>query len=212
MEKPKIILVDDHDIFRQGIKALLTVEDIADVIGEASNGNEFLSLLDTLNPDLVLMDISMPEMNGIEATKKAIELKPELKILTLTLFGEEEYYHKMIEAGVKGFIQKKADIAELKQAIATVTEGGDYFSGEILRKIIFNKGKVKNTPLVNFTDREIEVIRLICLCLTNEEIAEKLFVSVDTIKFHRNNIFTKIGCKNIAGLVMYAVKNNIVEI
>jgi DNA-binding NarL/FixJ family response regulator len=212
MQKPKIILVDDHIIFREGIKALLTIEGIADVIGEASDGIAFLSLLDKLEPDLVLMDIAMPVMNGIEATKKAIERKPDLKILTLTLFGEEEYYNKMIKAGVKGFIQKKSDIAELKQAIATVTEGNDYFSSGILRKIIFNKGKGKTAPSVDLSDRETEIITLICQSLSTEEIAEKLFISTETVKKHRNNIFTKIGCKNVAGLIIFAIKNNIVEI
>jgi len=107
--KPKVILVDDHKIFRQGIKSLLTVEEIANVIGEASNGNEFLELLSSMNPDIVLMDISMPEMNGVEATKKAIELKPNLKILVLSSLGDEEYYHKMIEAGASGFLLKNSD-------------------------------------------------------------------------------------------------------
>jgi DNA-binding NarL/FixJ family response regulator len=212
MQKPKIILVDDHAIFRQGIKAMLTVEGIADVIGEAANGKEFLGLLETLNPDLVLMDIAMPVMNGIDATKKAIEIKPGLKILALTAFGEDEYYNKMIEAGVKGFIQKNSDITELEQAITTVTEGNNYLSNEILRKIIFNKEKGNTILPTDLTQRETEILRLVCQSLTNEEIAEKLFLSVYTVKGYRSTLLEKTGCKNVAGLVMYAIKNAIVEI
>jgi len=191
---------------------MLTVEGIAEVIGEAANGKEFLVLLNTLNPDLVLMDISMPGMSGIEATKKAVELMPDIKILALTSFSEEEYYNKMIEAGAKGFVQKNSDITELEQAIESVYEGGSYFSSEILRKIIFTKNKIKTTPLADFTERETEVIGWICQSLTNEEIADKMNLSVETIKGHRSNIFAKIGCKNVTGLVIYAIKNKIVEI
>jgi DNA-binding NarL/FixJ family response regulator len=103
-------------------------------------------------------------------------------------------------------------MVELKQAIATVAEGENYFSNEILRKIIFNKGSRKNIPSVNFTERETEIIMLICQCFNNDEIAEKLYLSAETVKKHRNNIFEKIGCKNVAGLVIFAIKNNIVDI
>ena len=132
-EKPTIIIVDDHLIFRQGLKSIITMENIANVIGEASNGLELLVLLTHLKPDLVLMDIDMPHMNGLEATEKALELIPDLKIIAFSMFSDEEYYYKMIDLGVKGFILKTSGINELENAIKNVMLGDSYFSNELLR-------------------------------------------------------------------------------
>src|ERR1035437_2601895 len=140
-EKPNLIIVDDHLIFRQGLKSLITLENIANIIGEASNGMELLELLTQLKPDVVLMDIDMPHMNGLEATEKAIELMPDLKIIAFSMFSDEEYYYKMIDRGVKGFILKTSGINELEAAIQNVMMGESYFSNELLRKIINNFGK-----------------------------------------------------------------------
>ena len=128
--KPDIILVDDHLTFRQGLKSFITVENFATVIGEASNGIEFIKLLSTLKPDLVLMDIDMPYMNGIEATQIALSVIPDLKIIAFTMFGDEEYYYKMIKLDVKGFILKSSGINELEKAIRTVMKGESYFSNK----------------------------------------------------------------------------------
>jgi len=215
MKRPNIILVDDHLILRQGIKSLITAENIAKVIGEASNGIELLELLKKHKPDIVIMDIDMPHMNGMEATQKALEMIPELKIIAFTMFGDEEYYYKMIDLGVKGFILKSSGIAELENAINGVMLGESYFSPEVLRKIISSLGRnkqVKNSLNVEFTSREIEVLQQICLGLNNDEIAEKLFISPKTIKSHRSNLLGKTGCKNTPTLILYAIKNNIVQI
>ena len=215
MKRPNIILVDDHLILRQGIKSLITAENIAKVIGEASNGIELLELLKKHKPDIVIMDIDMPHMNGMEATQKALEMIPELKIIAFTMFGDEEYYYKMIDLGVKGFILKSSGIAELENAINGVMLGESYFSPEVLRKIISSLGRnkqVKNSLNFEFTSREIEVLQQICLGLNNEEIAEKLFISPKTIKSHRSNLLGKTGCKNTPTLILYAIKNNIVQI
>jgi len=215
MKRPNIIIADDHLILRQGIKSLLTAENIAKVIGEASNGKELLELLKKHRPDIVIMDIDMPHMNGMEATQKALEMIPELKIIAFTMFGDEEYYYKMIDLGVKGFILKSSGIAELENAINEVMLGESYFSPEVLRKIISSMGRVKqvkNSLNVEFTSREIEVLQQICLGLNNEEIAEKLFISPKTIKSHRSNLLGKTGCKNTPTLMLYALKNNIVQI
>jgi len=214
-EKPEIIIVDDHQIFRQGLKSLVTIENIATVIGEASNGNEFIELLSHLKPDLVLMDIDMPYMNGMEATRKALELMPDLKIITFTMFGEEEYYYKMIDLGVKGFILKSSGINELEKAIHDVMLGESYFSNELLRKIINNFGH-KNSPKTaeyeHITDREMDVLKQICLGLTTNEIAHALCISSKTVKSHRSNLLEKTGSKNTPGLILFAIKNKIVEI
>jgi len=133
--KPDIIIVDDHLIFRRGLKSIITVENIATVIGEASNGTEFIDLLSYLNPDLVLMDIDMPVMNGIDATRQALKLRPELRIIAFTMFGDEAYYNMMIDLGVKGFILKSGGIDELEDAIAEVMKGDNYFSNALLNNI-----------------------------------------------------------------------------
>lgn len=215
MKKPDIIIVDDHLIFRQGLKSLITSENFASVIGEASNGKEFIELLSHLKPDLVLMDIDMPHMNGMEATQKALELMPELKIIAFTMFSDEDYYYKMIDLGVKGFILKSSGINELEKAIQDVMQGESYFSNEVLRKIISNLGR-KNSNKSNenaiLTSREKEVLQQICFGLNNEEIALKLFISPMTIKSHRSNLLEKTGCKNTPALILLAIKNKMVEL
>ena len=128
MKKPDIIIVDDHQIFRQGVKSIVTSENIANVIGEANNGVEFLNLLTDLKPDLVLLDIDMPGMNGLEASKKALEMYPDLKIIAFTMFGDEEYFIGMIELGAVGYILKSSDICELEKAITVIMNGEKYFS------------------------------------------------------------------------------------
>lgn len=215
MKKPEIIIVDDHLIFRQGLKSLITSENIASVIGEASNGKEFLELLIHYKPDLILMDIDMPHMNGMEATQKALEIMPDLKIIVFTMFGDEDYYYKMIDLGVKGFILKSSGINELEKAINEVMLGESYFSNEVLRKIINNLGRKNNNKTnenANLTARELEVLQQICMGLNNEEIANKLFISPKTIKSHRSNLLEKTGCKNTPALILLAIKNKWVNL
>jgi len=135
-KKPTIIIVDDHLIFQQGLKAIISAEEIATMIGEVSNGKDFIELLSMQKPDLVLMDIDMPNMNGMEATQIALELKPDLKIIIFSMFGDEEYYNKMIEIGVKGFILKSSGINEVEKAIHDVIMGKTYFSNILPKKTI----------------------------------------------------------------------------
>lgn len=213
--KPEIIIVDDHLIFRQGLKSILTLENIANVIGEASNGIELLELIKVLKPDLVLMDIDMPRMNGMDATEKALELLPDLKIIAFSMFSDEEYYYKMIDRGVKGFILKTSGINELENAINNVMAGESYFSNELLRKIINSFGRSANLkPSLkdSLTDREIEVLQQICLGLSTEEIAEKLFISPKTVKSHKSKLLEKTACKNTPLLILFAIKNKIVQL
>jgi len=127
-KKPDIIIVDDHLIFRQGLKAIINYEEVGSVIAEASDGEEFIQFLSTLKPDLVLLDIDMPQMNGFEAAQKALEILPDLKIIAFTVFSEEEYYLKMKNIGAKGFLQKSSGITELENAIQLVMNGESYFS------------------------------------------------------------------------------------
>jgi len=212
---PTIIIVDDHLIFRQGLKSIISIENIAHVIGEASNGIEFLQLLEHITPDIVLMDIDMPHMNGLDATEKAIEIMPALRIIAFSMFSDEEYYYKMIDRGVKGFILKSCGINELENAIQTVMNGENYFSNELLRKIINNYGRstdIKPAKYDKLTNRETEVLQLICEGLNTEEIATKLAISPLTIKSHKSNLLVKTICKNTPALILFAIKNKIVDV
>jgi len=212
---PTIIIVDDHLIFRQGLKSIISIENIAHVIGEASNGIEFLQLLEHITPDIVLMDIDMPHMNGLDATEKAIEMMPSLRIIAFSMFSDEEYYYKMIDRGVKGFILKSCGINELENAIQNVMKGENYFSNELLRKIINNYGRsseIKPAKYDKLTNRETEVLQLICEGLNTEEIATKLAISPLTIKSHKSNLLVKTICKNTPALILFAIKNKIVDV
>lgn len=209
----KILLVDDHTLFRNGLKMLLDTLPGYEVIGEASNGREFLELIAKFDYDIVFLDIEMPEINGIEAAKRAIELKPELKIITLSMYGDEEYYDQMVDAGAKGFLLKNTNLQEVKTAIDTVMDGGNYFSQELMQSLLRNykSGKETKGLEADLSEREIEILLLICSGLSNQEIGDQLFISKRTVEKHRANILCKSNCKNTAGLVMYAIKNQLIE-
>ena len=210
-----IIIVDDHSMFRESLRKILTIEKIANVLAEASNGVELLTLLDTFTPDIILMDISMPLMDGIEATKRAIEKQPSVKVLALSSFGDEKYYFSMLEAGAKGFVIKNAEMIELENAIIEVDKGGNWFSTELIQKVLMNlnskptRSKISSIVL---SDRDLEVLKLICLSFTNEQIAKKIHCSFDTVKWDRSNLLLKTGSTNTAGLVVYAIRNKLVDL
>ena len=214
MAEIKVIIVDDHSLFRNGMKLLLSTAGNFNIIAEASNGKEFLELLATKKPDIVLIDIDMPEMNGIEATTKALIINPDIKVICLSMYGEEEYYYKMIEAGVSGFLLKNSDINEVKCAIETVYGGGKYFSQELLYNVVKNIKTNHTSPdfIENLSDRELEVLKQICIGLSNQEIAENLHISKRTVDKHRANLLDKTNSKNTAHLVMYAIKNKLIDI
>lgn len=211
----KTIVVDDHDIFREGLVALLKLKKIANQVYEAKNGKEFLDLLNTVNPDLVLLDISMPIMDGLTAAKIAIEKCPGIKIIVLSMYGDQDYYYKMITAGVKGFVLKSAGKNELELAIKTVGSGQSYFSNELLRKIIADIGYERNKEEksdFDITDREFDVLRLLCQGLSASEIADNLSLSKKTVEGYRTKLFQKTGTKTSLSLVVFAIKNKLVNI
>jgi len=197
---------------------LLKELDYIDEVAEASNGREFLEYLDNHSVHLALMDINMPIMNGIDATQEAVKRYPDLKIIALSMLNDEDYYFKMIDAGARGFILKDAGSDELTKAIEVVMGGQNYFSQDLLRNIILSLSsntKTEPTPAkedIKFTDREIEVLEQICKGLSNQEIAEALFISPRTVERHRANLFDKTGSKNSVNLVMYAIRNNLVKV
>ena len=212
--KYKVMLVDDHKLFRKGLRMLIDSLNKFEVAGEASTGIEFLNLLDQGIPDIVMLDIAMPEMDGIEAARLALIKHPDLKIITLSMFGEQDYYFKMVDAGVKGFLLKNSDFSEVKMALETVIEGGNYFSRELLMNLV---NSLKNspeelTPDSPLSDREKEIILLICKGMSTQEIADSLCLSKRTVDSHRANILLKTGCRNTASLVVYAIKEKLVEL
>lgn len=209
----KVFIVDDHALFRGGLRGLLEQTGIS-VSGEAADGFEFLDAIAGSGADIVLLDIDMPRMNGIEAAQKALAANPGLKIITLSMHGEEEYYFKMVESGVKGFLLKSSEINEVIKAINTVAEGGSYFSQELLQALV---GSLKTTSRgekdeESLSGRELEILLLICKGYSNQEIADELFISKRTVDKHRANILAKTGSRNTANLVVYAIKNSLVEI
>jgi len=216
MKPINIAIVDDHNLFRNGLRLLLnkSCSHLIHTIYEATNGVEFLSLLEKNKIDLALMDIAMPFMNGIEATEKALIKDKNIKIIALTMYDDDDYYFRMIKAGVKGFLLKESDINEVKKAIETVIKGNSYFSVDTLCNLIKKKENVKNSENNTFdlTARELEILYFICQGLSNNEIAEKLFISKRTVDKHRSNILFKTNCKNTANLVMFAIKNDLVQI
>jgi DNA-binding NarL/FixJ family response regulator len=223
MDKLKLALVDDHEIFRKGLVLLLKSIENVGSIAEASNGKEFLDMIDKQDFDVVFMDVKMPVMNGIESTRYALEKKPSLKIIGLSMFGEEEYLESMIESGVEGFLLKKADLKEIEKAINLIAAGKNYFSEELvasLTKKFGSSGRTEKNGAISqgsgesekISKREIEILQLICKGYSNIEIAEKLFISPRTVDGHRANIISKTGAKNTANLVMYAIKHGLVKV
>jgi DNA-binding NarL/FixJ family response regulator len=184
------------------------------VAGEAENGKQFLDAIEKKQPDLVLMDIEMPVMTGFEAPLAASKMYPDIKVMCLTMFGEEHYYMKMIDSGAKGFLLKNSDIDEVLKAIATVMKGGTYFSQEILYNVVKNIREVKKEPetSIQLSSRENDVLSLICKGLSNVEIASDLNISKRTVEKHRSNILEKTQTHNIASLVIYAVKNKLFDL
>ena len=216
MQKLKIYLVDDHKLFREGLKLLLSTQDFVHHIYEASNGREFIESLSLVDCDVVLMDIEMPEMNGIEATREALRLHPDLKIIVLSMYGDEQYYYKMIDAGAKGFMLKNTGIENVITAIKKVAAGENFFSEELLFSILNNMRDSNKTetesPDSEISEREMEILYHVCKGKSNQEIADELFISKRTVDKHRANLLSKTGCRNTAALVMYAIKNKMIEV
>ena len=215
MSALQIALVDDHTLFRNGLKMLLANSPRYNVMLEASNGKEFVDALASgRTPDVVLMDISMPVMSGVEATKAAVEKFPGLKIIALSMFGEEDYYYEMINAGVKGFLLKNSDIKDVTEAIEQVSIGNSYFSQEVLYNVIkkFNPHREPEPDTTALSKREQQVLQGICKGLSNQEIADTLFISKRTVDKQRSNLLGKTNSKNTAELIMNAIKNKLISI
>jgi DNA-binding NarL/FixJ family response regulator len=208
MKLKEIIIVDDHRLFRSGLKYLLESTGKYRVSGEATNGMELLSLLDTLMPDLIIMDINMPMMNGIDATRQVLKKFPGLKILIVSMHGQSEYYNALLDCGIKGFLLKDTDNEEFFVAINKILSGETYFAQEVLLSMIHDNS---NQPF-KISQREKQILDLISQGLSNQEIAGTLKISQRTVERHRTNLLEKTGSKNSIRLVIYALKNNLINI
>ncbi len=210
-DKIKIFIVDDHDIFRKGLSVMIESFDFAEVVAEASNGIEFIEKIDSVDFDIVFMDIKMPKLNGIVTTEKAVKIKPLIKIAAMTMFGEEQYLRSMLDAGAIGFLLKNIKQAELELAIKMINEEKSYFSQEMLSFFTKSVSTNSGTSLIDdLSKREIELLQLIANGLSNKEISEKLFVSIRTVEWHKTNLLQKTNSKNIINLIINAIKSNLI--
>ncbi|NVK18306.1 MAG: response regulator transcription factor [Methylocystaceae bacterium] len=206
--KIRVILVDDHPLVLDGIRARIEEDEIIEVIAEGSNGEDALSLAKEHKPDVIVMDISMPVLNGIEAAEKFSADLPDIKILMLTMHDNREYITKVLKAGARGYILKDVSSNEMIAAIKAVHDGKTYYSSGVT-DLLLTEGSKKEVPL---TDREKTILCLLAEGSSNKHVARELDISVRTVETHRRNIKRKLDVKTSAGLVKYAIESGIVEI
>jgi len=210
-----LVIADDHEIFRDGLTLMLSKHDTVMLVGQAGDGQELLRLVEEEKPDIVLTDIKMPGLDGISATRLLLQQYPQLKIIALSMFEEEDLIVEMLEAGARGYLLKNADKKEIMEAILTVYEGNIFYckhtSARLASLIVKSKFDPKKIRPEDFTEREMEIIRLICRQHTAQEIGERLFISKRTVEGYRTRILEKMEAKNTAGVVVFALKYNLIR-
>ncbi len=217
MNKIKIIIADDHKIFLDGIVSLLFEKEGIEIVGTAFSGENLLELIKTTEADLIITDITMKGISGIETTKIITREFPHLKVLILSMHTNEEFVLNSVKAGADGYLPKDTSVEELLEAIFTISKGGQYYSRDVSEHFFKNyikryRYEQKVIESGELTQREIEILKLAATGLSNKEIAEKLFISVKTVDTHKNHIMQKLKLKNSAELVLYAVKNQLIEV
>jgi DNA-binding NarL/FixJ family response regulator len=219
MSQIKIALVDDHQIVRDGIRALLESMNNIEVISEASSAKEFFDNIKYVQPDILITDISMPEISGIELTKMINENEKtrNIKVLILSMFTNEDFIFNAIKAGAKGYLPKNTNRNELYEAIKTIYNGEEYFSesiSNIILKSYIRKAKSyeQTEKKETLSARETEILKLFAQGLSNQEIADKLFISIRTVESHKNHIMQKLELKSTVDLIKFAIKNKIIEL
>jgi len=216
MKEIKIILADDHQLVLDGMRSMLQSLPGFLIVAEARNGLEVLEAARSVEFDLILMDIEMPQLNGIEATRQLLEEQPDAKVIALTMFNEKGIIVKVMEAGAKGYVLKNANFHELVEAINKVASGQNFISSDVIATLM-EKDSVRvessktDIDAGSLTKREIEILKLIAQGLSNKEIGEKLFISHRTVDTHRTNLLEKLQVKNIAGLIRFAMKNGYLD-
>jgi len=215
MQKIKILLVDDQRLIREGLKTLLELENDFKVVGEAKNGKDAVEQFRKLRPEVVLMDIRMPEMDGVQATQVIKMNYDSAKIIILTTFDEDEYVFEAIRAGAVGYLLKDVSSEEIASAVRIVSQGGALLQPNVTKKILKEFSTLEKPLLrsenIKLSEREKEIVSLVAMGLTNSEIAEKLFLSEGTVKNYISNIFSKLGAKNRASLIEIARKGGLID-
>ncbi len=216
MSKIRLLLIDDHQVVRQGLRMMLDGEPDLEIVGEADNASQGLIEITRLKPDVVLMDIGLPDMSGIEATKEVKRLAPEVAVVALTIHEDEEYFFKMLEAGASGYVPKRAAPDELLTAIRVTASGEVYLYPSLAKLLVqdyLGEGQTsrKESSLNLLTDREREVLTLLADGLSNSEIGEQLTISPKTVARHRENIMAKLNLHSRTDLVKYAIRKGIIE-
>jgi DNA-binding NarL/FixJ family response regulator len=217
MQKIRVLVVDDHTIVRDGISALLALAGDIDVVGEATNGNEALKMATKLKPDVVLMDIAMPIMGGLEATRRISRELPDTKVLVVTQHDDKEYVFPVIESGASGLISKAGASSELAEGIRAVYRGDSFLSPSVAKLLVENYqqtagDRVQQDPYNQLTEREREILKLLAEGFSSQEIADMLVITRKTVEGHKTNLMAKLGIHNKIDLVKYALRRGIISI
>jgi len=217
MEKIKVLLADDHTVVRQGLRALLEAESDITIVGEADNGRQALRLALKLMPDVVVIDVAMPQMNGLEATRQIIKELPDIRVLVLSSYSDDEYVRQVTEAGAAGYLLKQTAAEDLIRAIREASNGNAFFSPAISKRLLENyreaflKGSPVGARVDRLTSRESEVLQLVAEGKVNKQISAELCVSVKTVEKHRQCLMNKLNIHDVAGLTRYAISKGIIE-
>jgi DNA-binding NarL/FixJ family response regulator len=217
MKKITVLLADDHTVVRQGLRSLLMAETDIEVVGEAENGRQTVQMTQKLRPDVVVMDIAMPQLNGLEATRQIIREGMPTKVLILSSYGDDEYVHQLTEAGASGYLIKQTAANDLIKAIREACKGNAYFSPSISKRILdyYREAYLKGKPLKKhgeqLTTRELEVLQLVAEGAVNKQIAAELCISIKTVEKHRQQVMNKLNIHDVAGLTRYAIARGIIE-
>lgn len=212
----RLLLVDDHQVVRSGLRMLLASESDVEIVGEAGTAREAIAAVSTLKPDVILMDIGLPDMSGIEATREVKHLFPDIAVVALTIHEDEEYFFKMLDAGAVGYVPKRAAPEELLTAIRAASKGEVYLYPSLAKLLVKDyllqeRGSSDNTSLDGLTDREQEILKFVVDGATNDEIAAQLVISPKTVARHRENIMQKLNLHSRSELVRYAIRKGIIK-
>ena len=211
MKRIRILLADDHAVVRQGFKMILDAQPDMEIVGEAANGREAVDLAEQLHPDVVVMDVAMPELNGIEATRRLASSVPHARVVALSMHKDSVYVREILRAGARGYLLKDSGAADLVAAIRAVASGESYLSPAVSNAVLDDYRRIATNPIDLLTSREREVLQLLAESKTNKEIAGVLNLSVYTVEAHRGRIMEKLNLHSIGELVLFAVRNGLIE-
>jgi two-component system, NarL family, response regulator NreC len=211
MKRIRILLADDHAVVRQGFKMILDAQPDMEIVGEAANGREVIALAGEVHPDVVIMDVAMPELNGIEATRRLAEVSPHARVLALSMHKDSVYVREVLRAGARGYVLKESGAGDLVNAVRAVASGEGYLSPAVSNAVLDDYRRHVTNPIDLLTSREREVLQMLAEGKTNKEIAAVLNLSVYTIDAHRGRVMEKLNIHSINELVRFAVRNGLID-